>query len=122
MKVVGIYGGNLGKYDPVKNEAKEYPYNDDGTVTVPDGWIDGNGKYRGMGYQVSEGTPLASKLVNKINYASSMQSHLTGANNLYNDLHKEVVGKNSLLNSSCVKIYGTILFLLPRRRASKPCL
>ena len=96
MKVVGIYGGNLGKYDPVKNEAKEYPYNDDGTVTVPDGWIDGNGKYRGMGYQVSEGTPLASKLVNKINYASSMQSHLTGANNLYNDLHKEIVGKNSL--------------------------
>ena len=95
-KVVGIYGGNLGKYDPVKNEAKEYPYNDDGTVTVPDGWIDGNGKYRGMGYQVSEGTPLASKLVNKINYASSMQSHLTGANNLYNDLHKEIVGKNSL--------------------------
>ena len=95
-KVVGIYGGNLGKYDPVKNEAKEYDYNEDGTVSVPDGWIDGNGKYRGMGYQVAENTPMASKLVNKINYASSMQSHLTGANNLYNDLHTAIVGKNSL--------------------------
>ena len=39
---------------------------------------------------------MASKLVNKINYASSMQSHLTGANNLYNDLHTAIVGKNSL--------------------------
>ena len=95
-KVVCIYGGNLGKYDPVKDGAKEYDYNEDGTVSVPDGWIDGNGKYRGMGYQVAENTPMASKLVNKINYASSMQSHLTGANNLYNDLHTAIVGKNSL--------------------------
>ena len=95
-KVVGIYGGNLGKYDHVKNEANEYDYNEDGTVSVPDGWIDGNGKYRGIGYQVAENTPMASKLVNKINYASSMQSHLTGTNNLYNDLHTAIVGKNSL--------------------------
>lgn len=94
-QVVAISGGNLGKYDPVQAKAVEYDC-DNGFVIVPDGWIDGNGKYRGMGYQVAENTPLASKLVNKINYASSMQSHLTGANNLYNDLHTAIVGKNSL--------------------------
>lgn len=92
--MVDIYGGNLGKYDPVENKAVAYAYdNATGKVTVPDGWIDGNGKYRGMGYMVAAGTPLASKLVNKINVASSMQSHLTGVNNLYNDLHTICVGR-----------------------------
>ena len=93
--VVGIYGGNLGKYDPWENEAKEYDYNN-GMVTVPDGWIDGNGMYRGMGYMITENTPLALKLVLKVNYASSMQSHLCGGCRLYNDLHTAVVGKNEL--------------------------
>lgn len=93
--VVGIYGGNLGKYDPWENEAKEYDYNN-GIVTVPDGWIDGNGMYRGMGYMITENTPLALKLVLKVNYASSMQSHLCGGCRLYNDLHTAVVGKNEL--------------------------
>ena len=93
--VVGIYGGNLGKYDPVKNEAKEYDYAN-GMVSVPDGWIDGNGLYRGMGFMITENTPLATKLVLKVNYASSMQSHLCAGTRLYNDLHTRVVGKNSL--------------------------
>ena len=93
--VVDIYGGNLGAYDPVRAQAKQYDYNN-GMVTVPDGWIDGNGKYRGMGFMIAEGTPLATKLVLKVNYASSMQSHLCGGNRLYNDLHTAVVGKNSL--------------------------
>ncbi len=93
--VVDIYGGNLGKKDPVENEGKPYPYNN-GMVTVPDGWIDGNGKYRGVGYMIAEGTPLASKLVLKVNYASSMQSHLCGGTRLYSDLHTAVVGPNSL--------------------------
>lgn len=93
--VVGIYGGNLGKYDPWQNEAKEYDYNN-GMVTVPDGWIDGNGMYRGMGYMITNNTPLASKLVLKVNYASSMQSHLCGGCRLYNDLHTAVVGRNEL--------------------------
>lgn len=96
-KFVDIYGGNLGKYDPIQNEAKPYEYNSGtGMVTVPDGWIDGNGKYRGMGYMVAENTPLAIKLVLKINYASSMQSHLCGGTRLYNDLHTAVVGRNSM--------------------------
>lgn len=95
--VVGIYGGNLGKYDPIQNEAKPYLYNSaTGMVTVPDGWIDGNGKYRGMGFMIAENTPLATKLVLKVNYASSMQSHLCGGTRLYNDLHTAVVGRNSL--------------------------
>lgn len=93
--VVGIYGGNLGAKDPVVDEAKEYDY-DNGLVTVPDGWIDGNGMYRGMGFMITEGTPLATKLVLKVNYASSMQSHLCAGTRLYNDLHTKVVGKNSL--------------------------
>lgn len=93
--VVDIYGGNLGKNDPVDNTPKQYAY-DNGMVTVPDGWIDGNGKYRGKGYMVAEGTPLAIKLVLKVNYASSMQSHLCGGTRLYNDLHTAVVGRNSL--------------------------
>ena len=98
-KMVSLCGGNLGKNFPVKETAVDYEYTQkDGkdAVVVPDGWVDGNGKYRGIGYIVAEGTPMAQKLVNKINYASSMQSHLTGVNNLYNDLHKIIVGKNSL--------------------------
>ena len=98
-KMVLLCGGNLGKNFPVKETAVDYEYaqkDGEDAVVVPDGWVDGNGKYRGVGYIVAEGTPMAQKLVNKINYASSMQSHLTGVNNLYNDLHKIIVGKNSL--------------------------
>lgn len=95
VMVVDIYGGNLGKKDPVVDEPKQYPINN-GMVTVPDGWIDGNGKYRGMGFMIAEGTPLATKLVLKINYASSMQSHVTGCLKLFDDLHRAVVGENEL--------------------------
>ena len=93
--VVSIYGGNLGSDFPVGNGTKDYPYAD-GYVTVPDGWVDGNGKYRGKGYMISPNQPLAQKLVLKINYASSMQSHLIGINWLYNELHTRFCGNNSL--------------------------
>lgn len=92
---VDIYGGNLGKNFPVEEKAKAYPYLD-GYVTVPDGWIDANGKYRGMGYMVSPDTALAQKKVIKINYASSMQSHLLGACKTYDLLHRRVVGNTPL--------------------------
>lgn len=92
---VSIYGGNLGKDFPVGNATKNYPYAD-GYVTVPDGWVDGNGKYRGMGYMISPNQPLAQKLVLKINYASSMQSHLIGINWLYHELHTRFCGQNAL--------------------------
>lgn len=94
---VDIYGGNLGKNIPIETEdnAQAYPYSN-GMITVPDGWIDGNGMYRGSGYRVAEGTSLAQKRVIKINYASSMQSHLIGACNTYDLLHRKVVGDTPL--------------------------
>ena len=94
---VDIYGGNLGKNAPIEKpeNAQPYPYSG-GSVTVPDGWIDGNGMYRGMGYRVAEGTSLAQKKVIKINYASSMQSHLIGACNTYDLLHRKVVGNTPI--------------------------
>ncbi len=93
--VVEVYGGNLGKNFPFEKSSKPYPYVD-GKVVLPDGWIDGNGKYRGMGYQVSPDTPLAQKKVAKINFASSMQSHLIGACTTYDLLHYAVVGATPL--------------------------
>lgn len=61
------------------------------TITVPDGWIDGNNNYRGQQYLVREDVPYAQKLVLKINYASSMQSHKQGCTELYNDLYRAIV-------------------------------
>ena len=90
-----IYGGNLGDKYPLEQIEKEYDYAD-GMVSVPDGWIDGNGKYRGVGYMVAEGTSLAQKKVAKINYASAMQSHLLGACKSYDDLHFAVVGASPM--------------------------
>lgn len=107
-QTVSIYGGNLGSKDPIENAAKEYPYVDNNgvpSVEVPDGWIDGNGKYRGKGFMIAENTPLADKLVLKINYASSMQSHLCGCTRLYNDLHTAVVGMNSLQEAAAANGY-----------------
>ena len=97
FQYVDMYGGNLGKNAPIEipENAQPYPYAN-GMVTVPDGWIDGNGMYRGMGYRVAEGTSLAQKKVIKINYASSMQSHLIGACNTYDLLHRKVVGDTPL--------------------------
>ncbi len=97
---IDLKGGCLGKDFPLPSESFK-PYElrvVDGVqyVIVPDGWIDGNGKYRGLGYTVADGLPLAQKLVLKINYASSMQSHIVGVNQLYNDLHILYSGKNAL--------------------------
>lgn len=92
-----IYGGNLGENFPVENTEKAYDYDSSThTVSVPDGWIDGNGKYRGMGYMVAPDTALAQKKVIKINYASSMQSHLLGACKSYDLLHRAVCGDTPL--------------------------
>lgn len=93
--IVDIYGGNLGKNFPLENKPRQYPVVG-GKIMLPDGWIDGNGKYRGMGYMVDYGTALAQKRVIKINYASSMQSHLIGACKTYDLLHRKVVGDTPL--------------------------
>ena len=94
-QVVDIYGGNLGKNFPLKNDTKTYDYFN-GKVLVTDGWIDGNGKYRGAGYKVSEDVALAQKKVAKINYASAMQSHLPAACKSYDELHFAVVGASPM--------------------------
>ena len=59
-------------------------------IDVVDGWIDGNGMYHGQFYTPTIGGPKATKLVNKINYASPMQSHKEGATRLFNDVMKAV--------------------------------
>ena len=59
-------------------------------------WVDENGIDHGQCYQNADGLPMAKKLVDKRNWASSMQSHKMGATKLYNDLYKEVVGKNEI--------------------------
>lgn len=54
-------------------------------------FTDLNGDEHGQKYQLYDGLPWAKKLVGKINYASSMQSHKMGACNLYNDLYHRIV-------------------------------
>lgn len=119
-----LKGGYLGKNYPLPTESWKYYHGTSTTVIVPDGWIDGNGKYRGMGYMVAEGYPMAQKMVNKINYASSMQSHLIGVNWLYNELHAAVVGKNALqdaVNGAVVaKHTEPFLFFVQQEGASAP--
>lgn len=66
------------------------------SIMVTDGWIDGNGMYRGNCYRINSSCNYGQKMVLKINYASSMQSHLMGGCRLYNDLHTAICGKNEL--------------------------
>ena len=63
-------------------------------IDVLDGWIDGNDMYHGQFYTSSVGAAKAQKLVNKINYASPMQSHKQGATDFYNDVMKAVCGSD----------------------------
>ncbi len=54
-------------------------------------FVDLDGVDHGQKYQLYAGLPWAKKLVGKINYASSQQSHKAGACNLYNDLYMRIV-------------------------------
>lgn len=112
-----ITGGNL-------NDTYSYSDSSRTAVVVPDGWIDGNGKYRGVGYQVRAGVPLAQKLVNKINYASCMQSHLPGGVSSYNDLHTAIVGKNTMQqdtpNARVCKVVEPFFFFVQASENSDP--
>ena len=77
------------------------------TIDVVDGWFDGNGwsenvaemgMYHGQFYTTTVGGPKCQKLVNKINYASPMQSHKMGATRLYNDVMKALCGSSIYLH------------------------
>ena len=59
-------------------------------------WTDGNGVEHTKGYCLTDEDPAATKLVAKLNWASSMQSHKIGSTALYTDVWKEVVGGNSM--------------------------
>ena len=120
--VCPVYGGNLGADEPVGTATKNYPCTVNGsgevvTIMLPDGWVNGSGDlydaslnptgglYCGPCWQAGAGLPYGSKHVLKINYASSMQSHLIGINWLYNELHRAYCGPNSLqrdVASACV--------------------
>lgn len=59
-------------------------------------WTDENGVVHGAFYQLTDDSPKAKKLVGKVNFASSMQSHKIGGTALFNDLKNEVCGKKSV--------------------------
>ena len=63
-------------------------------------WVDGNGNTIGAYYQLTDNSPRATKLVSKLNWASSMQSHKMGSTALYNDLWKAIVGGNSITKTT----------------------
>ena len=63
-------------------------------------WVDGNGNTVGAYYLLSDNSPKATKLVAKLNWASSMQSHKMGSTSLYNDLWKAVIGGNSITKTT----------------------
>lgn len=59
----------------------------------------------GTGYAIQEGEALAKKLVGKINFASSMQSHKIGLTRIYNDLFKHLVSKRQISEPSQMAEY-----------------
>jgi hypothetical protein len=63
---------------------------------VKTNWIDENGVEHGAVYQLDDAIPEATKLVWKINWASSQQSHKLGSCGLYTDLWRKIVGGNSI--------------------------
>lgn len=71
----------------------QWGFNEDGY------WVDENGVNRGKCYQLTNDVPGALKLVGKVNFASSAQSHKIGSTALFNDLFKAVCGGNSITNT-----------------------
>lgn len=63
-------------------------------------WVDENGEDHGQCYRGNDELPLAKKLVDKRNWASSPQSHKMGATKMYNDLYHAIVGKNEITSIS----------------------
>lgn len=75
----------------------QYDFNKlDGLTTV---WTDGNDVEHTDGYSLTSTDPAATKLVAKLNWASSMQSHKLGSTAMYTDLWKQIVGGNGITNT-----------------------
>ena len=79
---------NMGKVKVKDEEGK--------SVTLDSIWTDGNGVEHNGYYILTDGDPKCKKLVSKLNWASSMQSHKIGSTALYNDLWKEIVGGSGI--------------------------
>ena len=69
----------------------------DNTVFTP---VSGEPTEAGTGYAIQAGEAKAKKLVGKINFASSMQSHKLGLTWIYNDLFKRLVANNKISEPS----------------------
>jgi len=82
--------GTTAKHYYEWNDQWQWPTKGEGS------FVDLNGDDHGQKYQMYDGLPWAKKLVGKINYASSMQSHKAGACNLYNDLYMRIVSDWSI--------------------------
>ena len=78
------------------NQQFKTSYKDEDGNEVKTDWVDENGVSHGAVYQLEDGLPLATKLVWKLNWASSQQSHKIGSVNLFTDLWREVVGGNGI--------------------------
>lgn len=78
------------------NQQFKTSYEDKDGNEVKTDWVDENGVSHGAVYQLEDGLPLATKLVWKLNWASSQQSHKLGSVNLFTDLWREVVGGNGI--------------------------
>ena len=81
------------QYDMGKVKVKDEEGN---SITLDSIWTDGNGVEHNGYYILTDGDPKCKKLVSKLNWASSMQSHKIGSTALYNDLWKEVVGGSGI--------------------------
>lgn len=60
-------------------------------------WTDGNGVQHSDGYRLRTGLPAARKLVGKVNYASSPQTHKMGSCELYDTLWKCIIKSNGYI-------------------------
>lgn len=60
-------------------------------------WTDGNGVQHTDGYRLRPGLPAARKLVGKVNYASSPQTHKMGSCELYDTLWKRIIKSNGYI-------------------------
>ena len=94
--------------------------------TIKSQWIDENGNDRGRGFMVAPDVPQARKLVGKVNFASSMQSHKIGATGLYDALWKAVCGGSSITqtegyeNCRSAVIEKPFLFFIQKDENSEP--
>ena len=80
---------------------QQYKITDESVFTP----VSGEPGEAGKGYAIQDGEYLAKKLVGKINFASSMQSHKLGLTWIYNDLFKHLVGKNVISKPSQMNEY-----------------